>query len=286
MTRRADGQFDVLCADGSRAVVTAEQIAANQVCGGPVTPPPPASIRGRIFGRTDSCDGDPVATVRDDTDCFALSASAVAWSVWKDGRCVNISDTNVRSACLALKPEGKAVFGRSDSCEGDAVQVTSETNCFALSGSAVAWSVWKDGRCVNISDTNQRTACLQLKPEGLAVFGRSDSCEGDATPITPETDCFSLSASEVAWSVWKDGRCVNISDTNKRAACLSLQPSGRVIFGRSDSCEGEPVARITPGFDCFTLSSSAPAWSVWKDGRCVNISDTNVRAACLQLEPQ
>ena len=280
MTRRADGKFDVVCSDGSRATVTAAQVAANQVCGAGAGP----AILGRVFGRTDSCGGDPVATITSTTDCFALSATDVAWSTWSGGQCQNISDTNVRAACLTLKPAGKAIFGRSDSCEGDAVEVTPETDCFAQSASDVAWSVWKDGHCENISDTNKRSACLALKPEGKAIFGRSDSCEGDAVQVTAETDCFALSASDVAWSIWKDGSCQNISDTNKRSACLSMQPSGRVIFGRSDSCEGDPVARITPGFDCFTLSSSDVAWSTWVDGQCKNISDTNVRAACLALE--
>jgi hypothetical protein len=226
MTKRSDGDFDVVCSNGARQVATPAQILANQVCGAG-NPPPASPILGRVFGRSDSCSGDPVVTVRAETDCFALSASDSSWSIWADGQCKDISDTNVRAACLSLNKGGKAVFGRSDSCGGDPIAKVNET-----------------------------------------------------------TDCFALPDNGSAWSVWLDGACKDISDTNPRAACLALQPTGRAIFGRSDSCGGDPIAKITPGFDCFTLPDSGSAWSVFVDGACKDISDTTPRAACLAIEPQ
>lgn len=225
MTRRSDGDFDVVCQNGSRQVATAAQVLANQVCGAG-NPPPGSPILGRVFGRTDSCSGNPVVTVKADTDCFSLSASDVAWSVFENGQCKDISDTNVRAACLSLNKSARAVFGRSDSCGGNPIAKVNET-----------------------------------------------------------FDCFSLSASDAAWSVWEDGQCKDISDTNSRAACLALQPTGKAIFGRSDSCGGDPIAKVTTGFDCFTLPDSGSAWSVWTDGQCKDISDTTPRAACLAIEP-
>jgi hypothetical protein len=226
MTKRGDGNFDVVCQNGAREVATPQQILANQVCGAG-TPPPAAPILGRVFGRTDDCSGNPVVTVRADTDCFGLSGTADSWSIWSNGECKNISDTNVRSACLSLNKKGRAVFGRTDDCSGAPVMVMNDT-----------------------------------------------------------TDCFSLSSSADSWSVWDEGQCKNISDTTQRNACLALQPGGRAIFGRSDDCSGAPIAKINTGFDCFTLPDNGDAWSVWADGQCKNISDTSPRAACLALEPQ
>jgi hypothetical protein len=223
MTKRSDGNFDVVCTDGTRAVVTPADVLANNVCSaGPSTSP----ILGRVFGRTDSCDGNPAITVRAETDCFSFSSSDAAWSIFVNGACQNIPDTDLRTACLSLNKTERAVFGRSDSCDGTPI-----------------------------------------------------------TKITDTTDCFALSTSDAAWSVWSNGACQNITDTDARSACLALEPTAKAVFGRSDSCDGAPIAKITSGFDCFTLSDHDAAWSVWVDGACKNISDTDARSACLAINP-
>jgi hypothetical protein len=230
MTRRDDGRFDVVCRDQTRETVTAEDIRADRVCrgGGGGGGGGTGTRLGIIYGRSDSCDSaTAIVTVRESTDCLSLSATQEAWSISVNGQCQNISDTNVRQACLAMKPGGTIIYGRSDSCDASlaVAQVTNDTDCLTLSATQEAWSISVDGRCQNISDTNIRQACLTLQPRGTFIYGRSDSCDASlaVARVTQDTDCLALSASQEAWSVSVDGQCRNISDTNLRAACIALQ---------------------------------------------------------------
>src|SRR5262249_23930859 len=135
------------------------------------------------------------------------------------------------------------VFGRSDSCEASAAILTvrDTTDCLTLSATDPAWSISVNGQCRNIPHTNVPAARPPPQPNNTIIYGRSDSCEAETAVarVTPDTDCLRFSATDVAWSVSVNGQCRNISDTNVRAACLALQPSGTIIYGRSDSCEAE-----------------------------------------------
>jgi hypothetical protein len=166
MTQRADGQFDVVCKNGSHEVVTAAQVAANQVCqGGSSGPGGPGRVI--IFGTSDSCDAsDVVASVTSSTDCNTLSDTQAAWSVSINGQCRDISDTTVRKACMLNQPNHVLLFGTSDSCDPSdvAASIGSSTDCSSLSDSTPAWSVSIDGQCKDISDTTLRKACLLYQP--------------------------------------------------------------------------------------------------------------------------
>ncbi len=122
---------------------------------------------------------------------------------------------------------------------------------------------------------------------GVVIYGRSDSCDDGraVTRVTETTDCSTLSATEAAWSVKVDGQCVDIGDTNVRAACLDNQPGVKqrlILYGRSDTCDPSRILmRLDKNADCAALSTNEAVWSVKKNGQCVDIGDTNVRAACI-----
>ncbi len=60
MTQRPDGQFDVVCKNGATEVVTATQIAQNQVCRGGSTGGGGSANRVILYGSKDSCDSSRV----------------------------------------------------------------------------------------------------------------------------------------------------------------------------------------------------------------------------------
>lgn len=120
------------------------------------------------------------------------------------------------------------------------------------------------------------------------IFGRTDECEAEDAIVTvrESTDCMQLSPTQHAWSVMVGNRCQNIDDTNVRAACFHIKPRGIVLFGRTDECEmNKAIMMIDHDTDCLRLSASQHVWSVMIDGRCENVDDTNLRAACLAVQP-
>jgi hypothetical protein len=281
--RLPDGRFDVRCRDGRREVVTADDLRADRVCrsgglGGGVL----------LYGRSDSCSGSPIAAVRENTRCESLGTDSV-WSISVNGECSDVPDTNLRDACTKYKGalgNGFQIYSRSDSCSGEVgAWVNASTNCDSL-GSGSAWSVKKNGVCTDIRDTTLADACRQFQGgigPSITVFGRSDSCSGEvAAFVNASTNCSTLGSGS-AWSVKVEDQCFDITDTTVSAACEmyrgAIGPHVR-IYGRSDSCSGEVSAFVNSSTDCETLSSSASAWSIFADGRCTDISDTNLRDAC------
>ena len=234
----------------------------------------------------------------------------MAWSIRVNGRCQNITDTNPQSACSQIKSQlgGNidTIYGRSDSCSQSAIALTvsPETSCQKLSDSDIAWSIKVGGRCINITDTNVRAAChqVQLKQAGAnanAVYGRSDNCSDQLVTqvVGRKTRCERLSNEDAAWSIKVNGRCRNITDTNQRNACNQVKSqiggsdAANAVYGRSDNCSaGAILATITGRSKCERYSNTQAAWSIKVKGRCISISDTNVRNACNQvksrLEPQ
>jgi hypothetical protein len=283
--RLPDGRYDVRCRDGRRETVSADDLRADRVCrtgGGPV------GFGVVLYGRSDSCSGEAAAVVRESTRCESLGNGPV-WSVSVNGVCSDVADTTLSAACSKYKGalgEHYQIFGRSDSCSGEiAAFVNAATDCNSL-GNDAAWSVKKNGQCRDIRDTTVAEACRQFQGgvgPSLTIFGRSDSCSGEvAAFVNAGTTCSSLGTGS-AWSVKVGDECIDISDTTVSAACDTYKgaigPHMR-IFGRSDSCSGDVSAFVNASTNCDTLSSSAPAWSVLIDGRCQDISDTNVRDAC------
>ena len=182
------------------------------------------------------------------------------------------------------------MYGRSDVCSASNIYgfVTDTTNCDSLSGSDNIWSIRINGECKNISDTNPKAACKQIKAEdnsSSVLYGRSDSCSNDSIfGFVPDTtDCSEFSTSGAIWSIRVNGVCKNISDTNPFNACMQIieAKASAVVYGRSDSCSsGSIIGRVEHNTDCDSFSSSA-SWSIRVNGECKNISDTTAQKACL-----
>lgn len=227
MTRRADGRYDVVCHDRRREVATLEEIRAERVCrGGRGT----GAILGVVYGRTDNCEADEaIATVRSDTDCNAVSATAEAWSVAENGVCRDIDDASARGACLVVKGSaGTVLYGRTDDCDASAVLMAIEpwTACEPLSASEQSWSRSVHGRCVDTEDTSVRAACFDtLAGTGVILYGRSDDCDPNSALLVVDdtTDCAALPRDEVVWSRSNHGRCTDVEDTRLRTACVQVQ---------------------------------------------------------------
>ncbi len=291
MQKRTDGRFDVICQDGSREVVGEMDILNNEVCTAEI----PNYYSGAIYGRSDSCSqSEIVAVVNEYTNCSELSSTDIAWSIKVGGQCRNIPDTNVQKACFLIKAEGSdVIYGRSDSCSDDTMigAVDEFTDCNQFSETENAWSIKVGGQCQNISDTNAKQACMIIKGKNHdVIYGRSDSCDDDdmVAIVEDHTNCQSLSNTDIAWSIKVDGQCKNISDTNVRHACLIIKSQdANIIYGRSDSCSDDHMVAFVDYYtNCDDLSSSEVAWSIKVNNRCKNISDTDVRKACLLIKSE
>jgi hypothetical protein len=194
------------------------------------------------------------------------------------------ADEGTAEATESLRVNGARIFPRSDSCNGEFIVVDRYTNCSQVRGDA--WSVLVDGQCLNIADTTAENACRQFgqgggAPRGPRLFPRSDSCNGEFTPVDRYTNCSTVRGD--AWSILDEGRCWNIVDTTAESACRLYSrgmPRGPQIFPRSDSCNGEmiPVDRYT---NCSQVRGDA--WSILVDGECLNIVDTSAAEACRQF---
>lgn len=160
MQSRSDGKFDVVCKDGTREVVSQEDVLGNRVC--------QRKSIGTVYGSSDSCaSSSMVANVRETTDCATLGSTS-AWSIMVDGRCVDISDTTAQNACQEVKrrqPTGFSIFGSSDSCASDSLisTIRETTECSTLAATGSSWSISINGQCIDISDTSPQKACEELK---------------------------------------------------------------------------------------------------------------------------
>jgi hypothetical protein len=252
--------------------------------------------RAIIYGTSDNCDDGHIAEIVDyDTDCADLSSTAPAWSVKVNGQCQNITDTNVRNACVGIQAANapNVIYGTSDNCDNSkiAAVLTRRTNCSALSSTDPSWSIKVNGQCQNITDTNVRSACNAIRANDApyVVYGTTDNCDNSkiAAVISNRTDCSQLSATDAAWSIKLDGQCVNITDTNVRAACTAVRARNArfVVYGTTDNCDQAKIEAVLDDgmVNCDYLSSSAASWSIKIDGQCKNISDTNVRQACKEI---
>ncbi len=252
-----------------------------------------------IFGQSDTCDMGKVEAVVDYyTNCEALSNSARAWSIKVNGVCQNITDTDVRTACRGMVSQNarNVIYGQSDTCDMGKVEavVDNYTNCETMSSSTRAWSVKIDGACVNISDTDVRSACrgIQANNAPNVLYGQSDSCDTSKVVaiVNRYTDCNMLSSSTRVWSAKINGVCQNISDTDAVTACKAIgyQSSPNLVFGQTDSCDmSKVIMSVTRRTQCSNLpNGSDRSWSIKVNGVCQNISDTTVAQACLGVQSE
>lgn len=242
-----------------------------------------------LIYRSDSCSGSIIASLNERSNCSQFSNSGSdAWAVEVNGTCTNISDMSIQAACIRFAGAGprSAEIYRSDSCSGEMNAVVNRwTDCSALpSSGSDAWAVRIDGKCQDISDMSVQAACTRFKSRGPKVF-RSDNCSGSMIMrLGRGLDCSTLpSNGSDAWAIEVNGKCEDISDMSLQNACNSFSADSQdaTVIYRNDSCNGSLIALIDRDTDCSRLpSTGSDAWAVRINGRCENISDTNVQQAC------
>jgi hypothetical protein len=142
----------------------------------------------------------------------------------------------------------------------------------------------------------------------MTIFSNSDSCTGSVSGSgilrsyrSQAEQCQDIAArgNGSAWSIRIGNTCTNIADTNVLSACLGAslpnqRPNGAtdvVIYSNSDSCSGSVSGAVSllPDYDLqdqcsnLTRTGSNSAWSVKAHGACLNIADTDVVSACLNV---
>ncbi len=202
--------------------------------GGPVDPPRRGSSL-EIFN-SDSCSGEIIAIVRDDSRCSDLPATGTsAWAVRQDNECHNIKDMSPQEACYrftGMNERGSRVrVYNNDSCRGEllsAIGRRSDCSQFPTSGTS-AWGIEINGTCHNIFDMSEADACRRFKDgvsDRAVQIYNSDSCSKDLLAVVhSRRGCEELPANGTqAWGVKIDGVCQNITDTSVRDACLRFAP--------------------------------------------------------------
>jgi hypothetical protein len=222
------------CRDSADSVASAIR-SFNRDCRNDHQPPPSSGGRLEIF-QSDSCSGEVIAIVRDDSRCADLPATGTsAWAVRHEGECSNITDMSPQEACyrfIGMNDRGSRVrIFHSDSCKGEligAIGRRSDCSVFNSSGTS-AWGISIDGTCHNIADMSDADACRRFKggitQRSVAIY-HSDSCNGDLLAVvSSHASCQEFSSSGTdAWGVKVDGVCQNITDTSIQDACLRFAP--------------------------------------------------------------
>jgi hypothetical protein len=119
---------------------------------------------------TDSCNGGLTGLIGPTTQCEHMSDRQV-WGIKVEGRCINVADTTLRTACTNFKSvrnQGSVKLYSTDSCNGGLVAAVDRgTNCSALANTSQAvWGAEVNGQCINIQDTNLQRACELYKNQG------------------------------------------------------------------------------------------------------------------------
>lgn len=127
------------------------------------------------------------------------------------------------------------------------------------------------------------------QPSKTALY-HSDSCnEGDLiVNLRSTTDCSSsvISSAPRTWGVRVRGVCSDISDEDTPKACVKFKAAGSssaTFFYHSDRCEpSELIAAVDENTDCEKLAQveTDRVWGVVSDGKCVDISDADLKVAC------
>lgn len=127
------------------------------------------------------------------------------------------------------------------------------------------------------------------QPSKTALY-HSDSCnEGDLiVNLRSGTDCSSsvISSAPRTWGVLVRGVCSDITDEDTPKACVKFKAAGSAyatFFYHSDSCQpSELIAAVDENTDCEKLAQAENdrVWGVVTDGKCVDISDADLKVAC------
>lgn len=118
----------------------------------------------------------------------------------------------------------------------------------------------------------------------------SDYCnEGDLIAnLKSTTNCTdsAMTSAPKTWGVKVRGICYNISDVESSRACVLFKAASNgyaTLFYHSDSCQqSELIAAVDESTDCEKLAQAENdrVWGVMVDGRCINISDADMKVAC------
>lgn len=192
-------------------------------------------------------------------------------------------------------PTGPSVaMYHSDSCSGDLIgNINPSTDCQKFNGAPDVWAIKVNGQCQDINDSTAIKACENYKNMGdekaIRVY-KSDTCSSAMSGLfSSYTDCDSLPKNgSDAWAIRFNGQCQDISDTTVAMACRSLKAlssANAVKIFHSDRCTGALTAAVDRNTRCESLSGLADAWAIETDGKCQDISDTDIVTACNRFKP-
>lgn len=131
--------------------------------GGGSNPPPYTQAVGLY--RSDSCNGELVATFRSGSSCSAFANTSI-WGIKIGNTCHNIQDMSGADFCRAFPAVDSpraVLFYKSDSCSSELTgAVDRYTDCSSLPNKRV-WAIKINGTCQNIDDTDLPIACERFK---------------------------------------------------------------------------------------------------------------------------
>lgn len=115
-----------------------------------------------IAYRSDSCDGDAQAFITESTACETLP-DVRTWGLRVGARCIDVTDQSLPQLCEthgALSGWESVEVYWSDSCAGSIeASFGPRTSCERLPDERKAWALKVEGQCVDIQDTDIRSAC-------------------------------------------------------------------------------------------------------------------------------
>lgn len=192
-------------------------------------------------------------------------------------------------------PSQNVELFRSDSCRDSLVGLVNPgTDCSRFSTSDSVWGIRVNGVCQDIDDTNAQNACRTFQnagnTEAIKVY-KSDSCRDSLVAIySTYTNCDAIdnSSGNNAWAIMVGNQCQDIADTSLKMSCRAFKAVNSpyaVRFYRSDSCRDSLVAAVDSNTKCESLSGLPQVWAIEINGKCQDITDMDVVAACQRFKP-
>lgn len=232
------GEADAVWADGK--CINIQDTSLRAAClkyNGLLEPP---HRRFAIYDSSRCRAGDLKAIVGLETDCAWLSAKGHdAEGIRVGNKCVDIPDTNQSNACFRYKgmaspPRQRVWVYNMDTCRKNNLSAafSPDTDCAQLpTKGKAAQGIRVKNKCVNIPDTNVRSACFQYRELGRRKsvqirFYSNDSCLKTELigAVSAWTDCSRLPKQGRKVEAIKVGKqCIDIDDTNFRDACVKHQ---------------------------------------------------------------
>ncbi|AZZ35728.1 hypothetical protein CIK05_02570 [Bdellovibrio sp. qaytius] len=175
----------------------------------------------------------------------------------------------------------------------------------ALLLSFCATSVFAQSNCMNSCSQECIKAAQQIlvncsgvtpapTPSAKTALYHSDSCNDSdlIANLKPGTDCSSqvMTSAQRTWGIKVRGTCYDVSDLETPLACVKFKAASNAsatLFYHSDSCQtSELIAAVDESTDCDALSKVVTdrVWGVVTDGQCVDISDADMKAACVRYK--